>query len=158
MNRERFLTRDDLLDSWLAAEASRQQHPDFTSYYHRRAWAIGHALVSIGPPVNYARCPREHRMIWGTFMSALRLHNELVTPWGLILIGVPRPEYVEVKERHEPAVTATIDQLKAAYRTLLLDLMERIWGIGTDLAVAADELREHGFDPDEMPPDPDEYW
>src|SRR5581483_4213716 len=80
------VTREDLLDAWLAAEASRQQHPDFADYSSRRAWALEHALVSTGPAPSYARRPHDHQLIWGTFMQAMRLHNELAAPWGTFLI------------------------------------------------------------------------
>jgi hypothetical protein len=91
-------------------------------------------------------------------MQALRLYNDLATPWGTFLIGAPSPDYVEIKAQHKPRLDAAIDQLRAAYRSLLLDLMQRIWGIGPDLAVPAGKLQVHGFDPGELPPDPDRYW
>jgi hypothetical protein len=62
------------------------------------------------------------------------------------------------KKGRKPGVVAAIDQLKAAHRRLLVDLMERIWGIGPELTVRPEDLRDHGFDPDPELPDLDLYW
>ena len=91
------------------------------------------------------------------FDSAVKHCNEPREPWRYFIHGVPTPEYVELKAQHGPAIEAAEAALQTAYRALLLDLMQRLWGIGPDRRVSRDALREHGFDPDAPEPDFDLY-
>ena len=65
-----------------------------------------------------------------------------------MLLGVasspagPQPERAEVEAHHSPAIANRRRWLRAAYRALMLDLMERIWGIGPDLTASLDAVRE----------------
>jgi hypothetical protein len=43
-----------------------------------------------------------------------------------VLAGSRPPEYAEVKARHETQIEAVVEAVRAAYRSVLLDLIERI--------------------------------
>jgi hypothetical protein len=147
-------SREDLLAAWLAAEAGWGMHPDLADYYYRRAWAMSHAFGGWGPDgTGFRECPPKHRLIWTVFESTVKQFNQSRSPWRHFIHGQPTSEYVELQTRHGRAIDAADIALQTAYRALLLDLMERMWGIGPEHRVSRDALREHGFDPDTPEPD-----
>lgn len=145
-------TREDLLTAWLEAEAHLRTHPDVADYHNRRAWALCGAFG-----VWFDVYHREHVQLQAPFRSAVRQFNRIQAPWGLLIAGRRAPEHEEVRRRHGASLDADVERLRDACRGLLLDLMERIWGLGPDRTVTRDAVREHGVDPDTPEPDHDRY-
>ena len=151
-------TREDLLDAWLNHEASRGSPPDIADYYYRQVWALARAHEGWGPGISFSKVPREQKQLWTTFRWAIEAHNDIREPWGVFLAGGPDPARVDIEAKHREPLAAACDQLRAAYRVLLLDLLERIWDVGPDWTVSLEKVRENGFDPDAPAPDFDLYW
>jgi hypothetical protein len=151
-------SRDDLLSAWLESERACASHPDIADYYYRRAWALGGAFGGWGPGIRVTECPAEHRMLWTVFERSVKCHNGIQEPWGHFLAGGPTPELAEVEADHAPAIETAAADLRRTYRVLMLDLIERIWGIAADRMVSRDAVRENGFDPDMPAPYLDLYW
>jgi hypothetical protein len=146
-------TREHLLSAWLDAERYRRAHPDVADYHNRRAWAMCGAFG-----VWFDVYAEEHFQLHALFRSAVRQFNRVHAPWVLSVAGRPAPEYEAIKRHHAPSLEAAVERLRDTYRALLLELMERIWGLGHERTVPRDALREHGFDPDTPEPDWDAYW
>jgi hypothetical protein len=151
-------SRDDLLDAWLAAEESRSSHPDIADHYYRQAWALAHAFDGWGPGIRLSDCPREKQQLWTVFTRTVTDYIETYAPWGHFLEGGPEPERAEVEARHGPPIEAAIADLRAAYRDLLLDLLERIWNIRADQVVPRAAVEKEGWDPETPDPNFDLYW
>jgi hypothetical protein len=158
MDSKQTYARDDLLDAWIAAQGSRDSHPDIADYYYRQAWALARAFGGWGPEINYNDCPKEHRQLWTVFTRTLTYTNEVYAPWGYFLSGGPEPERAAVEARHGPAIEAAITELRTAYRQLLLDLLERIWDVGPESTATRAAVESQGWDPETPPPDFDLYW
>ncbi|MGO9960934.1 MAG: hypothetical protein ACLP50_33985 [Solirubrobacteraceae bacterium] len=158
MEAKETYSRDDLLTAWLEHERSRDSHADIADYYYRQAWALGGAFGGWGPGIRLSQCPREHAQLWTVFERSVKHYNGIYLPWGHFLAGGPNPERAEVQARHGPAIEQAADRLRGACRALLLDLIERIWGIGPAQTVSRDAVKENGFDPDTPAPDFDLYW
>jgi hypothetical protein len=150
-------SREDLLDAWLDADRTRGAHPDLADYYYRRAWAMLGAF-GWGPALDFTRTHPEHRLLFRLFQAAVENYNRERLPWGRVLVGKRPPDYAEVISRHHQQIAAGVDAVRAAYRSLLLDLMERIWGVGPEASVFREALLQEGFDPDAPEPDWDRYW
>ncbi len=155
MEAKQKYSREDLLDAWLDAERTRGSHPDLADYYYRRAWAM---LGAFGPALNFTRADPEHRQLFDLFNVAVRNYNREPLPWGHLLAGTRAPEYAEVMAHHHQPIEASGEAVRAAYRSLLLDLMQRIWGVGPEASVSREALLQEGFDPDAPEPDWDRYW
>lgn len=155
--RERY-SRDDLLDAWLKHDATRGSHPDLADYYYRQVWALARAHDGWGPGVSFSTVPREHAQLWTVFHDALAGYNSAHGPWGYFLAGKPEPQRAAVEAQHGPPIAKACAQLQAAYRALLLDLLERIWDVGPNWTASLEKVRQHGFDPDTPEPNSDRYW
>jgi hypothetical protein len=92
------------------------------------------------------------------FTRTLTYTTQVRAPWGHFLTGGPEPERAEVEARHGPVIESAITDLRAAYRQLLLDLLERIWDVGPDRTAARAVVEREGWDPDTPPRDFDLYW
>lgn len=158
MENKHTYSRDDLLAAWLASEEARDSHPDVADYYYRQAWALARAFEAWDPRICFTKVPREDQQLWTVFQRSIEAHNSIHGPWGYFLAGGPDPARATVEALHGPPIADACDQLRAAYRALLLDLLERIWDVGPDTAVSVDEVRAHGFDPDAPAPNFDLYW
>jgi len=155
MESKETYTREDLLDAWIAAEGSRASHPDIADYYYWQAWALAHAFHGRGPGISFSDCPKEQKQLWTVFERTVKYYDEIYEPWGVFLAGGPTPERAEVEARHGPAIEAAIGGLRAAYRALLLDLMERIWDIGPEDTASRAAVEKEGWDPDTPAPNVD---
>jgi hypothetical protein len=140
-------SREDLLDAWMAPEGSRSLHPVIADHYYRRARAMANAFGAWGPGIHFSECPKEHKQLWTVFKSTVDACNRSRRPWGHFLAGGPTPELAEVEERHRPPIKAADEALTAAYCDLLIDLIERIWGIGPDRGIPREALRKRGSVP-----------
>jgi hypothetical protein len=158
MESKQTYSRDDLLDAWIAAEGSRSSHPDIADYYYRQAWALAHAFDGWGPGIRLSQCPKEHVQLWTVFTRTVTYYNQTYSPWGYFLVGGPEPERAEVEARHGPAIETAITDLRTAYRQLLLELMERIWDIGSEKTASRAAVEKEGWDPDAPAPNFDLYW
>jgi hypothetical protein len=119
---------------------------------------MAHAFGGWGPGIRFSDCPPEHQQIWAIFAQTVKAHNTWREPWGRHLAGRPTSERAEVEAQHQLAIAAASEALSAAYRELLLDLMERIWGLDAERGVSAEDLKHEGFDPAPPEPDGDHYW
>lgn len=157
MDAREIYSREDLLDAWLDADRTRGAHPDLADYYYRRAWAMLGAFGR-GPALNFTRAAPEHRLLFSVFKAAVDVYNRERLPWGELLAGERPPEYAEVVARHHQEIAAGVDAVRAAYRALLLDLIERIWGVGPEASASREAVLKEGFDPAAAEPDWDRYW
>src|ERR1700757_1200342 len=112
----------------------------------------------MGPRDPLPQVPRKRQQLWTVFKRSLEACSAIHEPWGVFLAGGPDPERAAVERTHRAAIAGACQQLRAAYRALLLDLLERIGHVGPDWTVSLEKVRENGFDPDAPAPDFDLYW
>jgi hypothetical protein len=150
---EQRYSREDLLRAWLELKRSPEAVEELRTYREARVQALQAAFN-----VDLEARPDEDDQLQPLFENTVRCFNSLYSPFFVFLAGRPPPDYQEVERRHRGRLREAENRLRAAYRELLLELMERVWELGPDRTVSEDELRSHDFDPDREEPDPDLYW
>ncbi|MGE3795695.1 MAG: hypothetical protein AB7I38_17470 [Dehalococcoidia bacterium] len=168
------LTREDLVSAWIDFRRYADKHPDLRDFHRRRysAMATAFGVDLEAPPQQRAPDPpwllddlselqTTHPLPRHT-TPLVRLLNRTVE--YLLASGSPFDGYLEAPpdiavlyQRRGHGFFEAHDMRRRACRALLLDLVELIWGLGTEAVVDRSAVRVAGFDPDERAPEPEDY-
>jgi len=99
---------------------------------------------------------REHRyMIW-VVNSFIDLVNHAYPPfYGLLEAPMTVCKFLA---RHNKDINEVVYQLRSLYLDALTDALSQAYHIDPNRTVSDDDLRQHGWDPTQPWPDPDDFW
>lgn len=179
----RTYDRGDLLRAWLRMREYRDAHEDLSSYFEARYRAFAGAFgvdldVKPDPWTSPARFPRwledwlrenGPRYPWiraGHWQpehenrSLQRLFDDVVSTLESRRGGVWLETPPGIGAFHERFGERLVRAEQEALRTRLeelRELIECIWGLEPSVTVSDEDLRQQGFDPDALAPDPWHY-
>ena len=144
----------DLISAWLEGQQYRQKHPDLCDYYGQAATAFCRAFK-----VDLDHLVPDHDLfpddpLNDLFRDTVRARQPCRSPFSSYL-EAPRV-ICELYQRHGEPINAALEAITRQYDELLLDLLERIFGITSSDFVTQDDLHRCGF-PVGSAPDPIDY-
>jgi hypothetical protein len=151
---EEKYNRVDLLHAWLDARKMRHAHADLRNYFGRVATAFCLAFK-----IDLDQLATDHEAfpedpLNDLFRHTLKARQACFSPFSSYLVA-PQ-EIRELFQRHGEPINAVLEAVTCQYDELLLDLLERIFGITSSDFVSRDVLMQCGF-PMEPAPDPIDY-
>ena len=151
---EEKYNRTALLGAWLENQKMRHAHADLRDYYRRAATAYCRAFK-----VDLDHLAPDHNVfpddpLNDLFRDTVRARQACHSPFSSYL-EAPR-EICELYQRHGEPINAALEAVIRQYDELLLDLLEKIFGITSSDFVTQDDLHRCGF-PVESAPDPIDY-
>ena len=146
--------RGDLLHAWLQGQRWKNAHDDLRDYHCRVANAFCKAfqvdLDNLAPDAEASFDDALNDL----FRNTIRIRRGFVSPFSSYL-EAPRP-ICELYQIHGKQIDTAIQALIRRYDELLLELLEKIFGIEATDFVSRDDLTRCGL-PDGPAPDPIDY-
>lgn len=146
--------RAALLSAWLEGQKMRHAHDDLRDYYGRAANALCQAFKVEMDHLSPDNDVFPDDSLNDLFRYTVKARQACLSPFSSYLVA-PR-EIRELFQRHGEPINAALEAVTRQYDKLLLDLMERIFGITSSDFVSQDDLHRCGF-PVGSAPDPINY-
>jgi hypothetical protein len=146
--------RAALLGAWLEGQKMRHAHDDLRDYHERTSTAFCRAFkvdLDYLSPVNDVIPDNDFNFM---FRETVRARLALQNPF-YFYIQAPRI-LDELYQLHSEPIQSALEAITCLYDKLLLDLLERIFGITSSDLVSRNDLHRCGFPP-EPAPNPIDY-
>ena len=161
---EKMFGRDHLLRAWLQNRSSRNAHNDLKNYYGQVAMAfatafkvdLDHAPQSNRAEQGYAFGERsDEEDLHRFFMDVIAARQSCSSPFSSYREA---PKAIcDLYQTFGSRLDEALGKFVAVHDELLLELIEKIWGISEMDMVSQSDLDQCGY-PTESEPDPFDYW
>lgn len=158
-NAKKKFTRADFLHAWLKAKEHEDSHEDLCSYHSKVYSAFSQAFkVDLNhlPAAFHGVAEDRHLgIVFRFFQSVAKNRSSFSSPFSGVLAA---PKYIsDLSWVYGDQFLVIQEESEKLHNKLLLELMDKIWGIADNHTVTQEDLNQHGY-PSEPEPDDSDYW
>lgn len=153
----KIFKRKDLLHSWIDKKKNERAHQYLRIYYSKvyDAFRGAYQIDLDQKPVELQQSEKDLDILHYFFLDVFKSRNSFSSPFDGVLEA---PDSIsDLYQTYGTKLSELRDASDALHENLMLELMEKIWGITDAYTVTQSDLDQHGY-PTGPEPDLMDYW